>query len=124
MTKEEQLLEIDRQFARLAQTEGVFAWRRYCADDVLMATSEHNPYVEGWSSIEPSLQELYSLDHVIFTWSPTYAFVSGDNSLGVTTGLYERTYLTNGETKKQHGKYVNVWRKISNQWTIVFDMGN
>lgn len=124
MTTEEQLLEIDRQFAELAQTKGMFAWKQYCSDNLLMATSEHHPYIEGWSSVEPSLLALYRLDDIAFTWSPQHAFVSDDNSLGVTTGLYERTYRINGEAKKHQGKYVNVWKKIDNQWKIVLDMGN
>lgn len=120
----EMLLEVDRQFAAEAQTQKVEAWEKYVAQDAIMGTPGTEDYIIGYSAMEPALVSLYQLDNLTFTWTPQYAFVSHDKTLGVTTGYYQRTFLQDGHEVTQHGKYMNVWKPVNGMWKIVFDMGN
>jgi hypothetical protein len=66
----------------------------------------------------------YQLENLQFTWKPIHGFISDDKTLGVTTGTYERTYMQNNKKVTKRGKYTTTWKKIDNEWKIVFDIGN
>lgn len=123
-TTEMELLQLDRQFCTQSIHDKEFAWKAYFADDALMGTTGHQSYLSGWVNIEPGLHAVYQLEHLSFTWEPYYVFVSTDETLGVTTGMYTRTFLQAEKEVTQQGKYTTVWRKIDGEWRIVFDMGN
>jgi len=123
-TGEQSLFERDRAFCELATKKGHLGWKAYMAEDVIIGTALHNPYVQGREQIIPLLENTYKLEALEFTWEPQFAFCSADETLGVTTGTSTRTYIVNGEQKKDIGKYMTTWKKIDGEWYVIFDMGN
>ncbi len=97
---------------------------KYTADHSLMGTINHLPYINDNSQIRESIKKVFELDHISFIWEPLHGFISDDETLGVTTGIYTRTFLQDGKQIIQKGKYMTTWKKIGTEWKIVFDMGN
>jgi hypothetical protein len=121
---EKELILIDQSFCKASQINKEQAWDEYMSKSVLMGTSKHEPYLDNKNQIIKLIGMIYQLDQISFTWEPTYAFVSDDETLGVTTGTYTRTYLIEEEEYEEIGKYVTTWKKEQGQWKIVFDIGN
>ena len=119
-----ELFAIDRAFCKESQKNGVKAWINYLSEDVVFGGEPDDPYVQGKRKILPSMEHLYRLKDLHFTWEPKHAFISEDKTLGVTTGTYERVYSLNGEVIKRCGKYTTTWKKHKGEWKIVFDIGN
>lgn len=125
MNKQEQELILrDRAFCQEAGKIGHKGWEKYMVKDCLMGTKLHEPYIKGKVKIGKIMEFTYALNQLSFTWEPEYAFCSEDGTLGVTTGMYQRTYLLEDEMIKEIGKYVTTWTKQKGEWFVVFDMGN
>jgi hypothetical protein len=118
------LIELDRQFSKDCQIDKERAWMSYLADETMIGTSAHHPYITNKSVIAASMARLFALDNISFTWEPYYAMLSDDRSLGFTTGMYQRVYLQDGEQQNEIGKYVTIWKQVGDTYKIVFDMGN
>ena len=67
---------------------------------------------------------VFDLKNIDFRWTPEIGFMSDDETLGVTSGKYTRKYLREGKKVVEIGKYVTTWKKINDEWKIVFDIGN
>ena len=115
---------IDRQFCLESQTEGYKAWDKYLSEDVIFGGDPESPYTIGKKKIVPSLISFYQHEDLKFTWEPKHGFISNDSTLGITTGTYERTYISNNEVINKKGKYTTAWKKIKGEWKIVLDIGN
>lgn len=125
MKKEvKELMDLDRKFCEDSQNFKEEGWRKYLSKKTLMGTPKHEPYLEKKEVIVNLLAMIYKLDSISFTWEPHHAFLSEDNTLGVTTGIYTRTYKIDEEALTETGKYTTVWKKQDKEWKIVFDMGN
>ncbi len=124
MDKLKQLFQIDIQFCKECQTQKEKAWMKYTAKQSIMGTSKHHPYITDRDEIEHGIEALFKLDNISFMWEPKYAFISDDETLGVTTGTYTRTYIHDEEEHIEIGKYITTWKKINDEWKIVFDIGN
>lgn len=119
-----ELMDTDRAFCQLSQEEGKYGWDEYLSKKAIMGTSKHEPYIEDKNQIVSLIGMIYLLDTIRFTWEPVHAFISDDETLGVTTGTYKRTYKIEEEVFEEIGKYVTTWKKEDGKWKIVFDMGN
>lgn len=119
-----QLIEIDQMFCKEAQIDGYQAWDKYLSDEVIIAGSDVDLYDTDRTIIIESLKKLYELKNIHFTWEPKHAFISLDQTLGVTTGTYYRTFELDGKKIEKSGKYTTTWKKINTHWRIVYDMGN
>lgn len=119
-----ELFDIDLAFCMESQKNGVKAWVKYLSEDVVFGGDPKDPYIQGKQNIIPSMEQFYQLKDLHFTWEPKHAFISEDQTLGVTTGTYERVYSSNGEVIKRSGKYTTTWKKFNEEWKIVFDIGN
>lgn len=125
MKKELQdLLDTDRKFCQECSLDKEEAWMKYMASDSIMGTASDNAYIKNQTTIKESIARLFQLENISFTWEPEFGFVSDDNTLGVTTGFYERTYTVKGKTVSNKGKYTTVWIRENNQWKVAFDIGN
>ena len=118
------LFEVDRKFCELASKIGAEGWEYYLSKKAIMGTSKHEGYIEGKKLISNLVGMIYSLDNIDFKWEPKHGFMSEDNTLGVTTGVYTRKYKIENETFEEKGKYTTTWMKEDGEWKIVFDMGN
>lgn len=124
MSKVQQLFDADLQFCKDCQTEKEKAWMRYTADPSIMGTGGHNPYIEDRKEIEKGIKQTFALKDSTFDWEPKHGFISEDETLGVTTGVYTRTFFKDGEEVELKGKYCTTWKKINGEWKIVLDIGN
>ena len=125
MKKElKELLELDKKFCEEACELGGEGWKKYLSKKAFMGTSKHEPYIEGRETIVNLIGMIYSLDNIDFTWEPKHGFISEDNTLGVTTGIYTRNYTIEDKVFEEKGKYTTTWRKEDGAWKIAFDMGN
>jgi hypothetical protein len=122
--KKNELMDIDKQFCEESKIDKQNAWDKYLSKNSIMATSKHEPYIENKKKIVSLISMIYRLDSIDFTWEPQHVFISNDCTLGVTTGVYTRTYLIEEEVFEEIGKYVTTWQKEDDKWKIVFDMGN
>lgn len=120
----EVLVNTDKLFCEQSQTSKVEAWMKFTSQNATMGSEKDLPFIKGKEAIEESITKIYQLENLEFKWKPTMAFISDDGTLGVTIGLYKRSFLEEGETVNQRGKYISVWKNINGAWRIVFDMGN
>lgn len=120
----EDLINTDKAFSEESQTEKTAAWLKYTTPFATMGTDKDNPFIRGHQEIEENISKLYQMENLNFRWKPTMGFVSDDGTLGVTIGLYKRSFLHEGQTIEQKGKYISVWRNYNGKWRIVYDMGN
>jgi len=121
---EKSLLMRDREFCELTQKTGHNGWKSMMLDECVMGTKAHEPYIKGREKINKLMEFIYAMDQLSFTWEPELAFCSKDETLGVTTGTYTRTYHLEGVEYEEFGKYATTWKKHNNQWFVVFDIGN
>ncbi len=125
MRKEfQELIDIDIQFCSESQIDKDESWRKYLSKKAIMGTRKHEPYIEDKTQIVNLISMVYKLENLEFIWEPKHAFISDDKTLGVTTGIYSRTYKIEEEVYEETGKYVTTWKKEGDTWKIVFDMGN
>jgi hypothetical protein len=119
-----ELFDIDLQFCLESQKEGFKAWNKFLSEHIIFGGDPEDSYISGKKKIIESLEKFYQLKNLVFTWKPKHAFISDDRTLGVTTGFYERTYLSNGKIINRKGKYTTTWKRIDGAWKIIFDIGN
>ena len=121
---ERDLLDLDRKFCLESQKDKEKAWEKYFSDDIIFGGDHQKHYIDDKDTILSSLKDLYNLTDIKFTWEPVHVFISDDQSLGITTGTYYRSYEINGKFHERKGVYTTTWRKINSSWKIIFDMGN
>jgi ketosteroid isomerase-like protein len=118
------LIELDRQFAKLATDTSIGkAFDQYLDDDALQLP-EGGSAVRGRSAI---VQGLMSLDEKAkLLWQPKEARMAKSEDLGYTWGLYQLILSGDpGKLQVHHGKYVSIWRKnAAGNWKLILDMGN
>ena len=119
-----ELMKLDRAFCLESKKRKEKGWQKYLSKNALLGSGLHEPYVEGRQKITKIIEIIYSLNNIDFDWQPQHAFMSNDGTLGVTTGIYTRTYNLNNEAIEEIGKYMTVWQKEDDTYKIVFDMGN
>lgn len=122
--KTKQLFDIDLQFCKESQTQGSKAWDKYLSDNAIMGGGPHEPYQIGKEVFMPGLESFFDLEDLKFDWEPKHAFISDDETLGVTTGTYKRSFRQNSKVVNRDGKYTTTWKKFNDEWKIVLDIGN
>ncbi|MDT4966761.1 MAG: hypothetical protein QOJ64_1498 [Acidobacteriota bacterium] len=61
----------------------------------------------------------------VLSWQPIYAFVSGSNDLGYTTGPWEFRPKSLADEPVAFGNFVSVWKRQSDAtWKVVLDLGS
>lgn len=120
----EKIMKLDLEFCKACKTGGGKAWASYFMDDGFMTSREHEKNIIGKLEIEEAMSSVFQLKDIKFDWWPVFAVVSDDGSLGVTNGLYERSYEVDGKLFEQKGKYTSIWKKVNGEWKILFDTGN
>lgn len=126
MTKEkvlEEIKEIDKQFCKDSELNGVDGWMKYFAVDSIMITSGERENIIGKENIYKYMRDFFN-SSLRFEWEPTLYDVSEDLSFGYTSGVFLREFKKEGEIIIEKGKYISIWKKIDNDWKIVYDMGN
>ncbi len=115
ISKERALLEVDRAFAQIALEQGgAAAMRAMMAPTASMLSRREGEYIGADQAALAYPAPAAPSDQDVIYWGPEKAWVSGDESLGVTTGRYVR--MENGAQREQ-GRYSSVWRRDEQgQW--------
>ncbi len=111
------VVEVERAFARVSADSGMqSAFLSFLAEDAIVFRPDPAPGREYYRS-SPNIPGM-------LVWQPAYADVSGDGSMGYTTGPWEFRKAGRGDTVAVFGHYVSVWkRQADNTWKVVIDVG-
>lgn len=111
-----ELMEADRAFAALAQSEGVpVAFAQYAASDALIVTS--GEIISGRDGVVQSYAGWPATARL--EWAPETARVSARGDMGWTWG---NSVHTAADGTRTTGRYVSVWtRDYEGNWRYAFD---
>lgn len=119
-----ELMEIDREFARLSVEKGANESFLAFIDDGCVLLRPNRAPVIGRQKIE----EMFNSPDTSFTlnWEPLYADISKSGDLGYTYGIYKiEMDSPEGTLVTKEGTYVTIWKKDeSGNWKFVLDTGN
>lgn len=120
----DEMLDTDRAFAAMAQSEGApAAFAAYAAEDVRMFPDGGAAYKGRDAMIE---RFAGWPDGASLAWTPVEGVAGAAGDFGFTWGNYVfRAANKDGEEVVEHGKYVSIWRRESDgSWKFVADIGN
>ena len=119
---ETELMDVDRDFNRRAQEDGLVAtFYFYLASDSLSLNGPYEGYDRNdfvnWFDENKGKHKM--------KWGPVASQISASKDLGFTWGRYEEeTIEEDGSVVEKAGKYITVWRKnAKGEWKSAVDMG-
>lgn len=118
----EEMLDVDRAFAAMAQDQGVpAAFAAYAAEDVRMFPEGGAPYTG-----RDALIERFSSwpEGATLLWTPMDGVAAPGGEFGYTWGAYVFTAQGEDDETSSYGKYVSIWRKDDGEWKFIADIGN
>jgi ketosteroid isomerase-like protein len=77
------------------------------------------PTAEGQAAVRRLLQG-NPAHAVAFTVTPARTEVHGD--LAYNRGTWSGRFVAGNDTSQDHGKYVQIWRRVNGEWRIAVDM--
>jgi ketosteroid isomerase-like protein len=123
---EAELVEADREFARLTAEGGLDAWVGHFAPEGAMISGQGE--ITGEPYIRAAMAPVLTDSTVVFTWSPQRARVAESGELGYTVGDYRISRRdSTGQLAEtlDRGKYVSIWRRQPDgSWKVVADIGS
>jgi len=118
------LMEIDREFCAECKINGAIGWIKYFSDNAIMVSSGTNENIVGKNEILSTMEKVFSLTNIDFTWNPQFGDISDDFTLGYTSGTYIKKYKIGDTFVEQKGKYTTFWKLFDEQYLITLDIGN
>ncbi len=123
-----ELMAADRAFDSTVAAAGVAggaAWGAFFGDSGKQVPPT-GPYTAGRAATAARMAGFFGDSTNRLRWSPEYAEVSGDATLGYTIGAY-RALVVHGDSTAVAGtgRYLTVWRKQADgRWLVAADIGN
>ena len=119
-----ELLQVDRDFARLSVEKGANAsFLAYIDENCVILRPNRAPVIG-----REKITEMYSTPDTSFTlnWEPLFADISTSGDLGYTYGIYTvEMDSPEGTTVTKEGTYATIWKKGKDgKWKFVLDTGN
>lgn len=119
-----ELLEIDREFARLCVERGANeSFLEYIDDSCVLLRPNRTPVIG-----RQKIQEMFSSPDTSFTlnWEPLFADIAKSGEIGYTYGIYSvEMDSPEGNLITREGTYVTIWKKDRDgKWKFVLDTGN
>lgn len=85
----------------------------------------NEPPARDKGAIKASWSNLIGLPGFTVHWEPLRVQVAESGEIGYTSGFYTVTFQdANGQTVKDRGKYLEVWKKADGKWKCTLDMYN
>lgn len=120
----DQLMDVDREFAKLSVERGSHAsFLAYIDDSCILLRPNRYPVI-GRKKIE----EMFNTPDTSFTlnWEPLSGDISESDDIGYTYGIYTiQMDSPEGIQVKKEGTYVTIWKRDKDgKWKFVLDTGN
>jgi hypothetical protein len=111
ISKERSLLEADRAFAKMSLDQGApAAMRAMLSPAGSMLSRPEGEYIGPDQAARAFPAPGAGGDSDVLYWDPDKAWISADDTLGVTTGRFVRTI---DGVQQEQGRYVTIWRRTS-----------
>lgn len=119
------LLAADRAFDSTVAASGLEGWVSFFNDSGRQVNGR-GEFVVGKDAIREHMRGTLSDPTTSLRWSPDYAEVSVDGTLGYTFGNWTITGRDSiGTRELGRGRYLTIWRKaLDGTWKAEADMGN
>jgi len=79
---------------------------------------------EGLAEVQATREEEWaSQPDSTVTWTTTAVEVAASGDLACERGNWTSDPDGAGEAPEEHGEYLTVWKKIDEQWTVLYDAG-
>jgi ketosteroid isomerase-like protein len=113
----EQLVDTEKAFAKAAAETGVGqAFLEFCAEDGIVFQPMAVKARDYWQARPQS--------PALLAWTPVWADISADGTLGYTTGDWDYRPLGKEDAPVAWGQYITVWKKQSGgEFRAVLDIG-
>lgn len=123
--EKQQLMQLSREWAKVAQTGTIDSTLTYWADHAVMM-APGKPPLKGKQEIRKYLEATSEIPGFEISWDPVSAYISDDGTMAY---LIERNRVTFtdslGNRVVQHNKVTTVWQKNEQgNWKNVVDMWN
>jgi ketosteroid isomerase-like protein len=113
----QQVTEAELAFARTMANRDLAAFTRFIAEDAVFYSGQQP--LRGRDAVLEAWKPFFSSPEAPFSWQPDRVEVSGNGTLGSTSGP---VYSSNGALT---GRFHSVWqRQPGGEWRIVFDSGS
>ena len=118
------LMDADREFARLTAQQGSEGWVSFFAEDGTMFRGG-SPVI-GHDAIREIMAPALDGDRFSLTWEPETGEIAASGDLGYTRGRWEsRSTGADGATTVRTGSYVTIWKRVEDgSWKVTLDIGN
>jgi ketosteroid isomerase-like protein len=114
------LLNLDRDFTRLARTKGTAkAIKEYLDGKARLFRMNRYPFVG-----EKQIKTLLSPEMDVLSLQPVGADVAQSLDLGYTYGTYDTRKTVIATQSVEIGNYVRIWKRISGDWKLVLEILN
>ena len=94
----------------------------YAADAVAMPPNQ--PIVSGRDAIREFWRATVQIPELSLTFEPQQIDVSSSGDLAIDRGTYRLTGKPNGHELDESGKYIEVWRKVGDDWKVAANIYN
>jgi ketosteroid isomerase-like protein len=113
-----EIRRLEQEFVAAELSRDVDAVLAIRTDDVVWM-APGIPTAEGQAAVRRLLQG--NPGHAIaFTVTPARTEVHGD--LAYNRGTWSGRFVAGNDTSQDHGKYVQIWRRVNGEWRIAVDM--
>jgi len=117
----EELLRLDRAFARATLDHGLDGWMSHLSDTVVVSLSEPMEPIGGWRNVHKHFSTLFAIPGFTMRWRPGEAHVFSSGKTGYSAGTYQFV-IPNPLCKcvnDERGTYVIVWRRSeTGEWKV------
>lgn len=116
-----EIVEVEKQFAIMADKEGVGeAFLFYAADDAVLM--RNNKIIKGKAEIKKYFDSV-KLRNIKLKWSPDFVDVSSSGDMAYTWGSFTFSAENqSGESVNSKGIFHTVWKKqLDGKWKYVWD---
>jgi uncharacterized protein (TIGR02246 family) len=122
-SEEQRIRELSQQASRAMESKDATTFVSFYADDAVLMLA-NQPAIQGRNAIRGSLEEMFRLPNLSFSFTPTRIDVAEAGDFAYETGTYRFAADMQGTRLTDEGKFVTVWKKIGADWKIVSDINN